>query len=1473
MGILYPEFFIDMKKLSRRTKICSVIFIFLIITALLVSRPIYRKLENTVNKFTKQIIENVYENTGIILSYESFSPSILASFRINNIIAKDENGKEIATVNKVMIDYRLFSLLRGDFSSFIRGVKIDGVTVDVNRTIAIVQKNIERYSGEEQKSDSDFDINTVLSFIPSNISVTNITVLYDDEYVNVKYNIKDVKLTNSRRKKNIEFNIKSRAEAYLKQLEMTFTGSANFSGTLYDDLDNSSILVSLSDFTNGDYKAAKINLVATYNNSVIEAHTIQNVFPLSVKAEYNLTTGDAYADVLAEGFEPLDLVTTKNEEIIQYVDNLKFYLDAHAELRGFDNKLDYYSSGNILVPETLVPGGLLASYSLYGNNDFVRLSRFDVSGDLGKVNGRLSYTYGTLQIEGLIGVEELRLSNGKKVTTELYIDPITDGFTFFSPQVQIGNKALTAMQSHVHLLSDSIDFDFEISDYSKVSNEAEGSIGVIKIGGSYLTDSNYAQANVSLNSISLGSVMEFVGELVPKEDAEQIQGFAEFADPYIFTGDVYVSSDFKSLSYNIPYVLVANTKEGNQYLFASASGNEQSFLLNRFDLILGSFAVNLTGTLDVLPESNDLFFVLDAVASSIPYHFTGSVIDNVINVSGDYGLDSQVRIGKKSIDGHFNVSNLPFAIADLSLIFSTNTSFEYDFETGPEIVVKSLDIEKTDATSTVNPKLSLSGSGTKYGAQLTSISYADKYSSLTGGGDITININDGIFTSAGLSISMKNMFSEEKILIDLSASNPDLKPLNGDTFMNSVYINSQVQISHFGLSRFTSVKNDNNELSASINFTGTLEHPSVFLTVSKLSMLLNKDLINISGNAILEDRLVSVSDFDFRHTDFEVTGLTGSMDLDNFDGTFSALFATLNGEMDVEIPLKLKVFDAYYTEPKTFIPDLFSVSLSSDKISGSLMKKEVAFDITLTYNQDFISIFSSDNLGLVGTYIPQTGEVIGSLDSPDLVYFDFSGLAKTSAVDINFSNININLKNFMSYMNVEEYFAVERANINGEFQMKGTFDTPEFYGSVYINAPRFYLPTIFKNVIYTDRMQVDAFENEFTLEKKIYSLKNEQKFVLDGKITLDKWIVDTLLFSMETIRGVSTPLAFKSPYVNVKGDVNCNIDVGYESDTFNVKGKVSVENVDVVLNMNDITEASSKVSDDDEEIYFTSDLDVTLGTHVNLSFDPILRCIFVPNTHVNVKIDTASDFYEIGGELKLKSGDVNYLSRNFYIKEGSIKFNQEDITNPLIKIRAETREKDSNGQNIKIILSVDNQYLKDLSPKFSAEPAKSENEILNILGQVAIADSESFREIIATAGEYYIQSTLIRDMENKLRDLMNFDIFSLRTNVIQNAIKMSVSDQIDMSKITIGNFLDNTTVYIGKYLGSSLYVDAMLHLSLEGGNDISFSNGLLFKPEFGLELELPIVNIRWNMAPDINAIMRQQYVPSTSVSLSWKLTF
>ena len=105
---------------------------------------------------------------------------------------------------------------------------------------------------------------------------------------------------------------------------------------------------------------------------------------------------------------------------------------------------------------------------------------------------------------------------------------------------------------------------------------------------------------------------------------------------------------------------------------------------------------------------------------------------------------------------------------------------------------------------------------------------------------------------------------------------------------------------------------------------------------------------------------------------------------------------------------------------------------------------------------------------------------------------------------------------------------------------------------------------------------------------------------------------------------------------------------------------------------------------------------------------------------------------------------------------------------------------------------------------------------------------------------------------------------------------MGISGNLSKEKFSIGNFFDNSTVYIGKYLGSSLYLDAMLHISFEESvyNDITDPGSILFQPEVGLEMESPFANIRFNLAPDINALIKNnQFVPSTSLTLSWNFTF
>ena len=52
----------------------------------------------------------------------------------------------------------------------------------------------------------------------------------------------------------------------------------------------------------------------------------------------------------------------------------------------------------------------------------------------------------------------------------------------------------------------------------------------------------------------------------------------------------------------------------------------------------------------------------------------------------------------------------------------------------------------------------------------------------------------------------------------------------------------------------------------------------------------------------------------------------------------------------------------------------------------------------------------------------------------------------------------------------------------------------------------------------------------------------------------------------------------------------------------------------------------------------------------------------------------------------------------------------------------------------------------------------------------------------------------------------------------------------------------------------------------------SAGGGLVFQPEVGLELEAPFANIRWSFAPDLGTL-QQSWVQSTSITLSWRLTF
>ena len=332
-----------------------------------------------------------------------------------------------------------------------------------------------------------------------------------------------------------------------------------------------------------------------------------------------------------------------------------------------------------------------------------------------------------------------------------------------------------------------------------------------------------------------------------------------------------------------------------------------------------------------------------------------------------------------------------------------------------------------------------------------------------------------------------------------------------------------------------------------------------------------------------------------------------------------------------------------------------------------------------------------------------------------------------------------------------------------------------------------------------------------------------------------------------------------------------------EDRSVSLNGSVGLRNAELSVSMNasDFTQKKKPAASND--IDFSINLDLMIGKKVQIAINPLVRSLVAPSTPISVNADTATGLWGIKGDIVLRGGEVSYLSRNFYLKQGQLILDEtQNKFDPVITVRAETREHDTNGDPVTITLSAVSQNISRFNAVLSSSPAKSENEIMEILGQIASGDASSVGNFLVAAGDYGVQVTLLRKIESALRDLSNFDIFSVRTTILQNSIMQGLNmNRASDNNSIIGNLFDNSTVYIGKYFGDDIYADALLHWTYDktkvdsGGTS---GSGLVFQPEIGLEFEAPFANIRWNFAPDLGEL-QQSWTQATSITLSWRVSF
>ena len=1444
------------------------IFLILIAVSLLATIPLYKKISSGIKSSIENAFLQIEQNTGLKINYDSISPSILKGIKISSISVSDaESSKQIFEISSCLLEYDLVNLFRGKFDEIITNLVIDGVNFNFDKetdfhifekiTNLVSKKSQNQQVAEKKFNFSDLDIN-----LPFDVSVRNIKLNYSQGEDKISILLKKIFFDFRNFDNSLSVSIDGGVFANINQKE--YSGKFSTTGNLRDNLDGSALIFRLSNFSDGNFTIGRVNLLLEYNNSEFLFKTVQNNYPLFLSVKFNTQNEKLSLSVKTKNLTASSvIVSAKNQDLLKKLKNAFLSIELNADYAFETKKLSYSSGGNFKY--FFENENFLFDYGFYGNEEKITVSNLKTESSFLDLDFFGDFIFKNLNLSGNLSLKKLKLNNGGVISTEIFFDPLEKGFMAFAPEVSLGEKIFTALQVNVRPQNDSVDLDLEVSDYS---NEDSSSPALVSLSGSYIPKENYFQSSLNVSNLFLDSVSQTTYFFTEGDSKKSVKALKN----YVFNGEFFASSDFSSLSFNIPYAYLANVKNDNEFLYASLDGNNNSIQVSRFDYIKNGKISSLLAQIDKNPDSDDFFVNLNLTLNSIPYNFTGSFMPGVLSLKGDYGTSFELyKTQKQSYNGTFILENFPVTLGSSVFSLSLDSSLKFSKKDGFNLQLSDFSFSETTSNINFKPKFNLKGAVTNDGVLFNEITYSDTFSTLFGRAVGTWNFNDGIFENLNFDFNMSDSSNLESVMFSAQVSNPDLKEISSQNFYDSLFINSQVVFNNFGLSRFTVEQSENNSLSASLVFTGTLKDPYIGLNVSKAQFLFTGNFVNMNFTTFIEDKKLSVSDFYLKYNNIEIKDFTAALDFNNFSGNAkSSIFVDMQNK-SVSIPLEFSIFDAKIPEDE-FLPESFQMKVESKNISGTIFKNPFSFEVRALYEKEKISFSTSDFIGLYGEFFTKTQIVTINTKPNSAVSFIGEGNFASKDIFLTMKNINVNLGKVCQNLNIKE-FELFKGFVKGDILITGLKSDPYFSGKLLAEEWDFALPTLSQNHIFLQKGDINIDHNEFILEKTSGKTKKNDEIFLDAKIIFDRWFLDRIEANVSTEQNYF-PMDLIVRVARFTGLAKFDLDLLYQDGYLDISGDVYVKKVNAkVLTGNLLKTPVVK------NVFARTDINIFFGSHVSFQFDPILRCVFAPDSNFKFKFNEEDNSFVVDGTVELRTGDISYLNRNFYLKSGFLKFSENDVDfNPIISVKAETRERDENGKDVTIIMSVENQPLLSFTPIFSSVPAKSEKEIRTLLGEIVKGDSENVTNLLISTSDYAIQSLLGRSIENRLRDFFNFDILSIRTLVLQNALKSSFSTDRSKNKFedfTIGNLLDNSTVYIGKYIGSDLYLDALLRWSYDESkrDDFITPGGLVFKPELGLEIETPFANIKWKMAPEFTNIFEKKLVSSTSVTLTWKFTF
>jgi len=852
--------------------------------------------------------------------------------------------------------------------------------------------------------------------------------------------------------------------------------------------------------------------------------------------------------------------------------------------------------------------------------------------------------------------------------------------------------------------------------------------------------------------------------------------------------------------------------------------------------------------------------------------------------SGAYSLSATLETiaDQPSIIGNFIIDNgfLPDYLSISPLLQSIKITAVGDFRlTNPEEWLVNLDNVEFKGVEIKNKAIEFSLSDAAISPQTINagiVRFQDDYRGLSGNAQAGFNIDESGRLEFSSSIELRNEIEEYAITFSVN---------NGEYSVFTELWSADLRHLPFDLGT--------GYADGFLRFQGNAER-------YELRADLGIRNGSISRTAYSGKTKIEATEKELRIVDF--AGKYGKNTVDDFSLVFefatgsitsssSQQFQTQNGIVSFDLELDTSVKPAA-SFAKLSIDDVTSQNLlvnaqvSNIQSNGISLLADFPAEIQLSNGALFITGGESESIIIE---ISRQGNIYASLGQGAESSLPFSlslnGSYKDGLVDITSTDLEFDLTTLNNLLKFTEYLYFEEGKVYGTLSIAGALSDPDFYGEVF-----------------SDYVEItsDILKNRVTVENVSATISEKTLFFVPFYAQVDNSFANVdITIDLEYIVPYYYDVTFTIPEDNqiamqkTIGSIGLDFD-GMISGTVNLNGAgpEMLISGNAVLDNTVISMAPEGKVLPDEKQMVSAELELLTRNNVSAVFPnrdfPIINATVSENQRLMVSYNASNKNYSVQGNLQILGGEIFYFQRSFFITSGRLRFNEDHLSqfDPLISLEAKLRDFDRTGEKVDIQLELQNDSYTNLSPVLSSRPQKSLGEIAEILGQnilpaayVGDTNISSALALATLAGDVIQQLGIIEldpisDFENIIRNNLQLDVFSIRTQVFQNIILDTLSpSQFQIISINpIARYLDNTSLFLGKYMNNDLFLQAMFHISVNDryGSGFFMTDDLKLDVELSMEWENPLYYLRISTQPE--GLQPYQLLDALTLGISWNIS-